>query len=132
MLFILPVGFTFFYESIYSFDLKGIENVQDLSKEQLNRFLKREHDPLKQWKLSDIDVKGLSFWEEYSEAIKENFEKTNHAFGKWCVVKSDDKKRARLQVITHVLSLFDYNHKDHGVVGTTDPKLLGGPEIWSG
>ena len=100
--------------------------------EQLNRFLKREHDPLKQWKLSDIDVKGLSFWDEYSEAIKDNFEKTNHEFGKWCVVRSDDKKRARLQVIRHVLSLFDYNHKDHAVVGTTDPKLLGGPEIWSG
>lgn len=100
--------------------------------EQLNRFLRREKDPLKQWKLSEIDVKGLSFWDEYSQAIRSNFAKTNHPNGKWCVVKSDDKKRARLQVIKHILSLFEYDYKDHSKVGTTDPKLLGGPEIWSG
>ena len=99
--------------------------------EQLNRFLKRERDPLKHWKLSEIDVKGLHYWDGYSKAIIENFEKTNHEYGQWSVVKSDDKKRARLQVIKHILSLFDYEYKNHTIIRDKDPKLLGGPEIWS-
>ena len=99
--------------------------------EQLNRFLKRERDPLKHWKLSEIDVKGLHHWDGYSKAIIENFDRTNHEYGQWSVVKSDDKKRARLQVIKHILSLFDYEYKNHTIIRDIDPKLLGGPEIWS-
>ena len=100
--------------------------------EQLRRFLKRERDPIKQWKLSPVDVKGLSLWESYSDAIRKNFEHTHHESGPWCVVRSDDKKRARLSVIRHILSNFEYDLKNAGVVNEIDPQIIGGPEIWHG
>ena len=100
--------------------------------EQLRRFLKRERDPIKQWKLSPVDVKGLSLWESYSDAIRKNFEHTHHESGPWCVVRSDDKKRARLSVIRHILSNFEYDLKKVGVVNEIDSQIIGGPEIWHG
>jgi len=100
--------------------------------EQLRRFLKRERDPIKQWKLSSIDIKGLSLWGDYSAAIQENFKRTHHDKGPWCVVRSDDKRRARLAVIRHILSQFEYDFKDHDIVDAVDRNLLGGPDIWNG
>ena len=73
--------------------------------EQIRRFLSRETDPLKQWKLSNIDVEGLSKWREYSEAIQSTFEKTNLPYARWTIVKSDDKRRAHIQVILNILCL---------------------------
>ena len=100
--------------------------------EQIRRFLSRETDPLKQWKLSNIDVEGLSKWQEYSEAIQSTFEKTNLPYARWTIVKSDDKRRAHIQVILNILSRFDYDGKDKSLFSEVDPSICGGPEIWSG
>ncbi|MBS8228139.1 polyphosphate kinase 2 [Vannielia litorea] len=99
--------------------------------EQLGRFLEREDDPLKQWKLSWIDVEGLKKWEDYSAAIRETFAMSHTARNPWVVIRSDDKRRARIAAIRAVLSRLDYTGKDEKLVATPDPKICGGPEIWS-
>ncbi|QDC09541.1 polyphosphate kinase 2 [Oceanicola sp. D3] len=99
--------------------------------EQLGRFLAREKDPLKQWKLSWIDVEGLKKWEEYSAAIRETFAMSHTARNPWTVIRSDDKRRARIAAIRAVLCRLDYAGKDEALVKTPDPKICGGPEIWS-
>jgi len=98
--------------------------------EQLRRFMDREKDPLKQWKLSRIDVDGLKKWDDYSAAIKETLERTHTDHAPWTVVRSDDKKRARLESMRHVLSALDYALKKPKAVGKCDPKIIGGPDIW--
>ncbi|WP_420325163.1 polyphosphate kinase 2 [Mameliella sp.] len=98
--------------------------------EQLRRFLKRENDPLKQWKLSRIDVEGLARWDAYSAAIQETLTRTHTSPAPWTVVRSDDKKRARLAAIRHVLTHLDYARKNSKALGAPDSKVLGGPEIW--
>lgn len=98
--------------------------------EQLRRFLQREKDPLKQWKLSWIDVEGLKKWDAYSQAIAETLERSHSAHAPWTVVRSDDKKRARLAAIRAVLNGIDYANK--GNVTAPDPKICGGPDIWNG
>jgi polyphosphate kinase 2 len=98
--------------------------------EQLRRFMKRENDPLKQWKLSRIDVEGLARWDAYSAAIQETLTRSHTATAPWTVVRSDDKKRARLAAIRHVLTHLDYARKDVKALGATDSRVLGGPEIW--
>ena len=98
--------------------------------EQLNRFLARETDPLKQWKLSPIDVAGLHKWEEYTQSIAETLTRTHTEHCPWTIVRSDDKKRARLAAIRTVLNALDYAEKDAKAVGTPDPKICGGPEVW--
>ena len=98
--------------------------------EQLRRFLGRANDPLKQWKLSSIDVKGLSKWEEYSAAIRETLERTHTDHAPWTVVRSDDKRRARLSVIRSILGAIPYEGRDAALVDAPDPKITGGPEIW--
>lgn len=92
--------------------------------EQLRRFLKRESDPLKQWKLSWIDVEGLKKWDAYSAAIGETLERTHIDAAPWTVIRTDDKKRARLAAIRHVLGRFDKG------VEAPDPKICAGPDIW--
>ncbi len=98
--------------------------------EQLRRFLAREKDPLKQWKLSRIDVDGLPKWDAYSDAIRETLHRSHTKHAPWTVVKSDDKKRARLAVIRHVLSAMDYTGKDTRAIGACDPSICGGPDLW--
>ena len=98
--------------------------------EQLRRFLGRANDPLKQWKLSTIDVKGLSKWEEYSAAIRETLDRTHTVEAPWTVVRADDKRRARLSVIRSILATIPYEGRDVKLVDTPDPKITGGPEIW--
>ena len=100
--------------------------------EQLRRFLAREQDPLKQWKLSWIDVEGLKRWDAYSEAIRETLLRGQSLHAPWTVVRSDDKKRARLAAIRHVLHHVDYANKDKDAIGAQDDKICGGPEIWDG
>lgn len=97
--------------------------------EQLRRFLSREKDPLKQWKLSWIDVEGLKKWDAYSDAIEETLART-HDSAPWTVIRTDDKRRARLAAIGHVLSQFDYDGKSANAPLTPDPLICGGPEIW--
>ena len=98
--------------------------------EQLRRFLSREADPLKQWKLSRIDVDGLARWDEYTAAIRETFLRTHTTLAPWHVVRADDKRRARIAVIRTVLAGLDYDGRDVGLVVPPDPKIAGGPEIW--
>jgi len=99
--------------------------------EQLRRFLDREGDPLKQWKLSWIDVEGLKRWESYSAAISETLERSHTTAAPWTVIRSDDKRRARLAVIRTVLRGIDYDEKDESVVDAPDRGITGGPEMWS-
>ena len=99
--------------------------------EQLRRFLAREKDPLKQWKLSEIDVKGLALWDEYSAAIRETLEFGHGPTTPWHVIRSDDKYRSRIAAIQAVLSGLDYAGKDPAVATPPDPAITGGPEIWN-
>ena len=98
--------------------------------EQLRRFLDRESDPLKQWKLSRIDVEGLRKWDAYTAAIQETLERTHIATAPWTVLRSDDKRRARLNAIRSVLHTIDYARKDEKKIGKIDKEICGGPDIW--
>jgi polyphosphate kinase 2 (PPK2 family) len=93
--------------------------------EQRTRFVIRQVDPVRQWKLSPMDLASLDKWDEYTEAKEAMFFYTDTADAPWTVVKSNDKKRARLEAMRHVLNLFDYERKDAEVVGTPDPKVVG-------
>ena len=97
--------------------------------EQLRRFLARENDPLKQWKLSWVDVEGLRRWDAYSEAITETLARTNTDHAPWTVIRSDDKKRARIAAIQTVLNAVDYAKKDAKVIGKIDEKICGGIDV---
>jgi polyphosphate kinase 2 len=98
--------------------------------EQLRRFLSRERDPLKQWKLSWIDVEGLRRWDAYTAAIGETFDHSHSVVAPWTIIKTDDKRRARLSAIRAVLSRIDYAGKDAKAIGAIDPLICGGPELW--
>lgn len=98
--------------------------------EQLRRFLSRESDPLKQWKLSGIDVKGLEHWDAYTDAIGETLSRSHSTQCPWTVVRSDDKRRARLAAIRSVLHGLDYENKDETALGKVDGKICGGPDLW--
>lgn len=97
--------------------------------EQLRRFLSRESDPLKQWKLSWIDVEGLKKWDDYTAAIRETLDRSHSPTAPWTVIRSDDKKRARLAAIRHVLRHLDYDQKDEDAVGSPDAQIIGGPGL---
>lgn len=96
---------------------------------QLERFLARERDPLKQWKLSWIDVEGLRKWDEYSAAISETLARTHTAQAPWTVLRAGDKRRTRLNLIRSVLLPLDYARKDRKAIGGLDSRIVGGPEI---
>lgn len=98
--------------------------------EQLRRFLARENDPLKQWKLSWIDVEGLNRWDAYSDAIQETLDRSHTQAAPWTIIRSDDKKRARLSAIRHVLGQFEYAHKNSKALGEIDRSVCAGPDIW--
>lgn len=98
--------------------------------EQLRRMLDREKDPLKQWKLSAIDVEGLHKWDEYSTAIHETLTRSDFAAAPWTIVRSDDKHRARIAAIQTILNAVDYGGKDPDAVGTCDPKICGPITLW--
>jgi polyphosphate kinase len=97
--------------------------------EQLRRFLSREADLLKQWKLSWIDVEGLKKWDAYTDAIRETLAKTDSKVAPWTVIRADDKKRARLAAIQTVLNAVDYAGKDKKAIGKIDDSICGGPKI---
>ena len=93
--------------------------------EQTRRFNARTEDPLKQWKLSPIDKESQGKWDEYTEAKEAMFFYTDTADAPWTVVKSDDKKRARLNCMQHFLTKLDYPGKDKHVVHGPDPLIVG-------
>lgn len=97
---------------------------------QLKRFLDREKDPLKQWKLSWIDVEGLARWDAYTDAIRETLDRTHTKTAPWTIVRSDDKRRARVETIRSILTRLDYARKDSKALGKIDDKIAGGPDLW--
>ena len=96
--------------------------------EQMRRFESRTHDPLKQWKLSPVDKESQGKWNEYTEAKEAMFFYTDTADAPWTIIKSDDKKRARLNCMQHFLSQLDYPGKDAHVVHGPDPLIVGTSE----
>ena len=97
--------------------------------EQLRRFLDREKDPLKQWKLSGIDVDGLARWDDYTVAIRDTLAASHSPIAPWTVIRSDDKRRARIAAIQTILGAVDFAGKDQAAIGTRDPLIAGGPEL---
>lgn len=95
------------------------------SEEQGVRFKKRETDPLKQWKLSPIDKLAMQKWDDYTEAKEAMFFYTDTADAPWLVVKSDDKKRARLNCMSHFLSTLPYDNKNTHLIKGADPLIVG-------
>lgn len=93
--------------------------------EQLRRFKSREHEPLKKWKLSPIDRQSLDKWDDYTEAKEAMFFYTDTADAPWTIIKSNDKKRARLNCMKHFLSSLPYPNKDYQVLGRPDPLIVG-------
>ena len=93
--------------------------------EQRTRFAIRQVDPVRQWKLSPMDLASLDKWDKYTDAKEENFRDTDTDWAPWTVVKSNDKKRARVNAMRHVLGLFDYDNKDPEIATAPDPLLVG-------
>jgi polyphosphate kinase 2 len=94
-------------------------------REQKRRFEARATDPLKQWKLSPVDKASLDRWDDYTEAKEAMFFYTDTADAPWTIIKSNDKKRARLNCMRHFLASLDYPGKDEEVVGQPDPLIVG-------
>lgn len=97
--------------------------------EQKRRFKERKIHPLKRWKLSPIDVASLTKWDEYTMAKEMMFLNTDTVECPWIVVKSDDKKRARLNAMRYVLHLLPYSNKNENAIGPVDPLLVGRANI---
>jgi polyphosphate kinase 2 (PPK2 family) len=93
--------------------------------EQLRRFVRRQLDPVKKWKLSDVDLASLEKWDAYTEAKEAMFFFTDVADAPWTVVKSNDKRRARLEAMRFVLSRFRYEDRDDDLVSRPDPLIVG-------
>jgi polyphosphate kinase 2 len=98
-------------------------------KEQRRRFKEREVHPLKQWKLSPVDKASLDKWDEYTRAKEAMFFYTDTADSPWTVVKSDCKKRARLNAMRYVLNALPFDGKDLEAIGPVDPLLVGRPHV---
>ena len=92
--------------------------------EQRTRFAIRQIDPVRQWKLSPMDLASLDKWDDYGAAKEAMFAATDNDFAPWTVVKSNDKKRARLNAMRHVLASYDYTGKDFDLVGQPDPLIV--------
>ncbi|MGD0242999.1 MAG: polyphosphate kinase 2 [Streptosporangiaceae bacterium] len=93
--------------------------------EQRTRFAIRRIDPVRQWKLSPMDIESLDKWEGYTEAKEAMFHYTDTEHAPWTVIRSNDKKRARIEAIKHVLLKFDYEGKNADVIGEPDKNLIG-------
>ncbi len=92
--------------------------------EQRTRFIIRQVDPVRQWKLSPIDLESLNKWEQYTDAKEAMIRRTDTEWAPWTTVKSNDKKRARINAMKAFLSRFDYEGKDTDVVGEPDPRIV--------
>ena len=92
---------------------------------QMKRFHDRRHDPLKQWKISPIDLKAVEKFDDYTKAKEEMFRFTHTPTTPWTVLRANDKRRTRLEAIRVVLSALDYDGKDKNIVGSIDDKIVG-------
>ncbi|SMQ85257.1 polyphosphate kinase 2, PA0141 family [Devosia lucknowensis] len=91
---------------------------------QLKRFHDRRHDPLKGWKLSPVDLKALTKWDEYSAARDRMLKRTDSDHAPWTVIRANDKNRLRLNAIRTVLHGLDYEGKDEREIGAIDRKIV--------
>jgi len=98
-------------------------------REQVTRFTIRRIDPVRQWKLSPMDLASLDRWDSYTEAKEAMFWYTNTDHAPWTVVRSNDKKRGRVEAMRWVLANVDYPDKDEGIVGSPDPNIVGPPPL---
>ena len=92
--------------------------------EQRTRFAIRQLDPVRRWKLSPMDLESLDTWEKYTDAKEEMFRRTDSNWAPWTVIKSNDKKRARINALRYFLNKFDYEDKDTQVVFNPDSKVV--------
>ncbi|WQD12818.1 MAG: polyphosphate kinase 2 [Lawsonella clevelandensis] len=92
--------------------------------EQRTRFAIRQLDPVRRWKLSPMDLESLDKWEKYTDAKEEMFRRTDSDWAPWTVIKSNDKKRARINALRYFLNKFDYEDKDTQVVFNPDSKVV--------
>ena len=92
--------------------------------EQRTRFIIRQIDPVRQWKLSPMDLESLDKWQAYTDAKEEMFLRTDSDWAPWMTIKSNDKKRARLNAMRHFLSTVEYDGKDPERIGTPDPLIV--------
>tara|TARA_Y100000385_G_C13076718_1_gene631776 strand:+ start:25 stop:873 length:849 start_codon:yes stop_codon:yes gene_type:complete len=114
-----------FEHLLYEDNLKIIKFWFSISKEEQNkRFDKRLNNPLKRWKFSPVDKKGQELWDKYTHYKEQMFNKTHTNFSPWVIIKTNDKKRARLESMRYVLSLFDYEGK-----GASEVSVLPDPNI---
>lgn len=97
--------------------------------EQFSRFQDRKNDPLKRWKLSPVDIASLDKWDDYTAAKEVMFMHSHTPNSPWTVVKSNDKKRARLNCMSHFLTNLPYNDKEVDLTANTDPKLVYEPAL---
>jgi polyphosphate kinase 2 len=91
---------------------------------QIKRLNDRWNDALNRWKISDIDAQAIEKWDAYSRAFERMLRETDHKHAPWTVIRANDKKRSRLEVIRHVLEAIDYEGKDKGAVGKVDRKIV--------
>ena len=98
-------------------------------REQMTRFTIRRIDPVRQWKLSPVDLASLDMWDDYTSAKEAMFTRTHSEHAPWTVVGSNDKKRGRLGAIRHVLSRLDYPDRDDDLVCAIDPLIVGPPDV---
>ncbi|MVA98536.1 polyphosphate kinase 2 [Nitratireductor sp. CAU 1489] len=97
---------------------------------QLKRFHDRRHDPLKIWKFSPIDIAGMGLWDDYTRRRDTMMKRTHTAHAPWTVLKTNDKRRARLAAIRHILSSLPYDGRDDGLIGEQDDRIVcAGPAI---
>lgn len=109
------------HEGIYFFKF-----YLDIGREmQLKRFHDRRHDPLKVWKLSSMDIAALTKWSDYSDKRDRMLKETHTEFAPWTVVHANDKRRARLNLIRHMLQTMPYDGKDKEAIGEIDDKIIG-------
>jgi polyphosphate kinase len=98
---------------------------------QLMRFHERRHDPFKLWKITAIDLAAIDKWDDYTQAQREIFRRTNTPAAPWTVIRANDQRRARLEAIRTVLSATSYDGKDAKAIGKPDPLIVGsGPEFF--
>lgn len=97
---------------------------------QLKRFHDRRHSTVKFWKLSGIDVKGMSLWDRYSEERDKTIRATHTEHAPWNIIRYNDKRRGRIEMLRHVLSNVDFAGRDTKLLGTPDPAVIGsGPDF---
>ncbi|HEX4245891.1 MAG TPA: polyphosphate kinase 2 [Acidimicrobiales bacterium] len=127
------VQYAQFIDQVPGFERMLVEDGIDIVKlwfsvsrsEQRTRFMVRHIDVVRRWKLSPTDLESLDRWDDYTSAKEFMFVSTDTDWAPWTVVKSNDKRRGRLNAMRHVLNLIDYPHKDFEIASAPDPLIVG-------